>query len=176
MRHTSRSAVLALIFSLAIAAAALAQAPTEYRISFPAPEHHYAEVEVTFASAPATLEARMSRSSPGRYAIHEYAKNVFEVKAFDGKGKPLSITRPNPYQWNVTGHDGTVRIAYKIFGKHVDGTYLGIDSSHAHMNIPATFMWARGFDTRPVRVTFVQPKGTTWKVATQLFPTNDPFT
>jgi predicted metalloprotease with PDZ domain len=159
-----------------MAPAALAQAPTEYRISFPAPEHHYAEVEVTFASAPATLEARMSRSSPGRYAIHEYAKNVFDVRAFDGKGKPLSITRPNPYQWNVTGHDGTVRIAYKIFGNHVDGTYLGIDSSHAHMNIPATFMWARGFDTRPVRITFVQPKGTTWKVATQLFPTKDPFT
>jgi predicted metalloprotease with PDZ domain len=176
MRHTSRSAVLALIFSLGVAAAAVAQAPTEYRISFPAPEHHYAEVEVTFPSAPATLEARMSRSSPGRYAIHEFAKNVFDVKALDGKGKPLSITRPDPYRWNVTGHDGTVRITYKIFGNRVDGTYLGIDSTHAHMNIPATFMWARGFEKRPVRVTFTQPKGTTWKVATQLFPTNDPFT
>lgn len=176
MRHSSRSAVLAVLCSLALASVALAQAPTDYRISFPAPEHHYAEVEVTFTSAPATLEARMSRSSPGRYAIHEFAKNVFEVRAFDGKGKELAITRPNPYQWNVTGHDGTVRIAYKIFGNHVDGTYLGIDSSHAHMNIPATFMWARGFDARPVRVTFTQPKGTTWKVATQLFPTKDPWT
>jgi predicted metalloprotease with PDZ domain len=176
MRHTSRSAVLSVVFSLTIAAAATAQAPTEYRISFPAPEHHYAEVEVTFSSAPATLEARMSRSSPGRYAIHEFAKNVFDVKALDGKGKPLSITRPDPYRWNVTGHDGTVRITYKIFGNRVDGTYLGIDSTHAHMNIPATFMWARGFEKRPVRVTFTQPKGTTWKVATQLFPTNDPFT
>jgi predicted metalloprotease with PDZ domain len=175
MRHTSRSAILALVFFIGFAPAATAQAPTEYRISFPAPEHHYAEVEVTFASAPATLEARMSRSSPGRYAIHEFAKNVFDVKAFDGKGKPLSITRPNPYQWNVTGHDGTVRITYKIFGNHVDGTYLGIDSTHAHMNIPATFMWARGQD-RPVRITFTRPKGTTWKVATQLFPTKDPFT
>ena len=45
----------------------------------------------------------------------------------------------------MTGHDGTVRITYKIFGNHVDGTYLGIDTTHAHMNIPATFMWARGF-------------------------------
>lgn len=176
MRHTSRSAVLALLFSLTLAGAAHAQAPTQYRISFPAPEHHYAEVEVTFPSAPATLEARMSRSSPGRYAIHEYAKNVFDVHAFDGKEKALPVTRPNPYQWNVTGHDGTVRISYKIFGNTVDGTYLGIDSTHAHMNIPATFMWARGFDMRPVRVTFVQPKGTAWKVATQLFPTDDPFT
>jgi predicted metalloprotease with PDZ domain len=148
----------------------------DYRISFPAPEHHYAEVEVVFPAAPAVLEARMSRSSPGRYAIHEYAKNVFDVRAFDGKGQSLAATRPNPYQWNVSGHDGTVRITYKIFGNHVDGTYLGIDSTHAHMNIPATFMWARGYDMRPVRVTFVPPEGTDWRVATQLYPTGDPLT
>jgi predicted metalloprotease with PDZ domain len=177
MRYRIRSITLSLLFSLAVGATALAQAPpTQYRISFPAPEHHYAEVEVTFASAPATLEARMSRSSPGRYAIHEFAKNVFDVHAFDSTGRVLPITRPSPYQWNVTGHDGTVRMTYKIFGNHVDGTYLGIDSTHAHMNIPATFMWARGFEARPVRVTFTAPKGARWKVATQLYPTSDPFT
>jgi predicted metalloprotease with PDZ domain len=151
------------------------QQVTQYSISFPAPEHHYAEVEATFAAAPPTLEARMSRSSPGRYAVHEFSKNVFDVHAFDGKGQELPIVRPNPYQWNVSGHDGTVRIRYKIFGNHVDGTYLAVDGSHAHMNIPATFMFARGFDARPIRVSFVQPKGKTWKVATQLFPTGDPF-
>ena len=176
MRQIRRSAFITSLLTLVVAATAAAQQPTVYRISFPAPEHHYAEVEVTFPSAPATLEARMARSSPGRYAIHEYAKNVFDVRAFDGSGKELAITRPNPYQWNVTGHDGTVRITYKVFGNHVDGTYLGIDATHAHMNIPPTFMFARGFDARPIRVTFVQPKGRNWKIATQLFPTEDPFT
>lgn len=177
MRSQIRLGLLssALIACVATVAAAQQQ-PTQYRISFPAPEHHYAEVEVVFPAAPPTLEARMARSSPGRYAIHEYSKNVFDVHAFDGAGKELPIVRPNPYQWNVTGHDGTVRITYKIFGNHVDGTYLAIDTTHAHMNIPATFMFARGFDARPIRVTFVQPKGRAWKVATQLFPTDDPFT
>jgi predicted metalloprotease with PDZ domain len=132
---------------------------------------------VTFPNVPAaTLEARMSRSSPGRYALHEYSKNVFDVKAFDGKGKALTIVRPNPYQWNVSGHDGTVRITYKVFGNHVDGTYLGIDTSHAHMNMPATVMWARGLHDRPVRITFQPPQGLDWKPATQLFPTSDPWT
>jgi predicted metalloprotease with PDZ domain len=154
-----------------------AQSAVTYRVSFPAPEHHYAQVEVIFPNAPAeTLEARMSRSSPGRYALHEFAKNVFELRAFDGKGKELSAVRPNPYQWDIAGHDGTVRIVYKIYGDHVDGTYLGIDPSHAHMNMPATLMWARGFDRRPVRVTFEPPKGSSWVAATQLFPTSDPWT
>jgi predicted metalloprotease with PDZ domain len=154
-----------------------AQAPVTYRVSFPAPEHHYAQIEVTFPNAPAgVLEARMSRSSPGRYALHEYAKNVFEVRAFDGKGKELAIARPNPYQWHVANHDGTVRIVYKIYGDHVDGTYLAIDPTHAHMNMPATMMWARGFDRRALRITFEAPKGLGWIVATQLFPTDDPWT
>ena len=45
-------------------------------------------------------------------------------------------------------HPGRVRVTYKVFGNHVDGTYLGIDASHAHMNMPATLMWARGLEAR----------------------------
>ena len=44
------------------------------------------------------------------------------------------------------------------------------------MNMPATLMWARGFDMRPVRVTFEPPASSAWKPATQLFPTEDPWT
>jgi predicted metalloprotease with PDZ domain len=162
---------------LALSATAFAQTAITYRISFPAPEHHYAQVEVVFPDLPSgTLEARMSRSSPGRYALHEYAKNVFDLRAFDGKGKALAATRPNPYQWDIAGHDGTVRIVYKVYGDHVDGTYLGIDPTHAHMNMPATLMWARGLDRRSIRVTFEPPKGLSWIPATQLFPTDDPWT
>jgi predicted metalloprotease with PDZ domain len=172
-----RSFALSAVLSVLIAAPALAQQPVRYRVSFPAPEHHYAQVEVTFSGVPAgTLEARMSRSSPGRYAVHEFSKNVFDLKAFDGQGRELRPSRPHPSQWNVSGHDGTVRIVYKVFGLHVDGTYLAVDDSHAHMNMPATLMWARGFEMRPSRVTFEPPAGSKWKPATQLFPTEDAWT
>ena len=169
---------LAAMLALVSGGVASAQQPVQYRVSFPAPEHHYARVEVTWNDVPAgtTLEARMSRSSPGRYAVHEFAKNVFAVRAYDGKGKELDPARPNPYQWNVSDHDGTVRIVYNVFGNHVDGTYLAVDDSHAHINMPATLMWARGFDIRPARVTFQPPANHSWKPATQLFPTDDPWT
>src|SRR5512138_2335320 len=128
MRALMRAAVAALLIAVPAGAQQGSSAPVLYKVSFPAPEHHVAAVEVTFSGVPAgTLEARMSRSSPGRYAVHEFAKNVYDVHAFDGKGKPLAIARPNPYQWNVTGHDGTVRITYLIYGDLVDGTYLAID-------------------------------------------------
>lgn len=169
-----------LIPVLAIAAAAFAQPRARgeivYKITIAQPEHHVADVEVTFPGVTGTLQARMSRSSPGRYAVHEFAKNVYAVHAFDGTGRELAIVRPNPYEWDVAGHDGTVRLTYRIFGDLVDGTYLGIDTTHAHLNMPATFMWARGFDDRPERFTFVPPPGSKWKVATQLYPTPDAWT
>ena len=58
--------------------------------------------------------------------------------------------RPDPYGWNVTGHGGSVTVKYKVFGDRVDGTYLAVDTTHAHINMPAAIMWARGLDDRPV--------------------------
>ncbi|MGE3490581.1 MAG: M61 family metallopeptidase [Vicinamibacterales bacterium] len=167
---------LAVVFLLLVSSTAWAQAPVEYKLSFPAPEHRWMQVEVKFPGVPAgVLQVRMARTSPGRYALHEFAKNVFDVAVVNGKGQPLTAARPDPHQWDVAGHDGTVVISYKVFGDRTDGTYLGIDSMHAHINIPAALMFARGWFERPARVTFVQPPGKTWKVATQLFPTADPL-
>jgi predicted metalloprotease with PDZ domain len=165
------------VFALLLAAGAAAQQPIQYRVSFPSPAHHWAQVEVTYPELPAgAFQARMSRSSPGRYALHEFAKNVYDLHAFSGNGTELTPTRPNPYEWDVTGHDGTVRIVYKVYGDRVDGTYLGIDTTHAHMNMPATLMWARGLESRPVRVQFEPPPALGWIPATQLFPTSDAWT
>ncbi len=167
---------LAVVVLLLISSAAWAQAPVEYTLSFPSPEHRWMQVEVKFDAAPAgVLQVRMARTSPGRYALHEFAKNVFDVAVVNGKGQPLAAARPDPHQWDIAGHDGTVVVTYKVFGDRTDGTYLGIDSMHAHINIPAALMFARGWFERPARVTFVQPPGKTWKVATQLFPTADPL-
>ena len=123
----------------------------------------------------APLAVRMSRSSPGRYALHEFAKNVYDVHAVDGAGNKLTITRPDAHQWDVRGHDGTVRFVYKVYGDRVDGTYLGIDSTHAHINMPAALVWARGLEGRPAQVRFERPTGSMWQVATQLYPSDDPL-
>ena len=162
---------------LVVALPAFAQTqPVEYTLSFPSPEHRWMQVEARFTGVPAgPLQVRMARSSPGRYALHEFAKNVFDVSIVNGKGQKLTATRPDNHEWDVADHDGTVVVTYKVFGDRTDGTYLGIDDMHAHINIPAALMFARGWFERPARVTFVQPPGKTWKVATQLMPTADPL-
>ena len=146
----------------------------EYALSFPALEHRWLQVDVVFPELDAAeLTVRMSSASPGRYARHEFAKNVIDVQVYDGSGAELSFERPSPHEWRVLGHDGTVRVRYRLFGDRVDGTYLAVDSTHAHMNMPATLMWAVGLEDRPARVKFEPPAGVAWRVATQLFPTAD---
>jgi predicted metalloprotease with PDZ domain len=171
-----RSWILALGLSVAAASHAQAQAPVAYRLSFPEREHRLMQVEITFREVPAgPLQLRMSRSSPGRYALHEFAKNVFDVRATDESGTPLTLSKPNPHEWNVTGHSGTVVVRYRVYGDRLDGTYLAIDSTHAHINMPAAILWARGMERRTITVRFERPPGTSWNVATQLTIGPDPF-
>ncbi len=148
-----------------------AQTAHEYEIEFPNAVHHEARVSATFRGLEdKVLALRMSRTSPGRYALHEFAKNVYDVKATDENGKPLTVTRPNPYQWNISGHSGTVRVAYTLFADRGDGTYSQIDETHAHLNIPAAFMYAPDYSQRPIQVHFKPRTDLNWKVATQLRP------
>jgi len=151
-----------------------AAAPVQYDLSFPNAIHHEARITATWRNVPAgPLRVQMSRSSPGRYAIHEFAKNVYDVSARDGAGKPLTLIRTDPYGWSVAGHDGTVTVSYTLYGDFGDGTYSQIDGTHAHLNMPATMMWASGYDAQPISLRF-HAFDPSWKVATQLPPSSQP--
>lgn len=166
-----------LLTALLLAPATLsAQAPVRYQIAFPNAAHHEAEITVVFEDiGPGTLELRMSRTSPGRYALHEFAKNVYNFRASGAEGRPVEVSRADPHQWDVAGHGGTLRVTYTLFGDRADGTYTGIDRTHGHLNMPATFLWARGLEARPIELVVRPPAGSGWRVATQLAPTDDRF-
>jgi len=150
--------------------------PIRYRFSFPQPQHRWMQVEATFPDLESgTLELRMSRSSPGRYSLHDFAKNVYDVGAVGADGRGIQPTRPDPYGWNVAGHGGSVTVGYKVYGDRVDGTYLAVDETHAHINMPAAIMWAHGLDDRPATLTFEEPAGMRWQVATQLHASSSPL-
>ncbi|WP_223649110.1 M61 family metallopeptidase [Hymenobacter psoromatis] len=159
---------------LALAQGAGSGPAVHYAVAFPNAVHHEARITATFAGLPAgqKLLVRMARSSPGRYALHDFIKNVYYTVATDGAGKLLPLNRPDPYSWEITpGADGTVQFNYTLYGDRTDGTFVGIDQQHAHLNMPATFCYAQGLENRPAEVKFELPAG--WKVATQLRATGD---
>lgn len=173
---------LAPALTLALALTALhgtssAQTSLDYSLSFPGYMHHEARIRLTVHHAPGgTLTFRMSRSSAGRYATHGFGKNVYLVSAVDGEGHPLEVRQTDADIYQVPVHGDELTLQYTLFGDYTDGTYVGIDRSHAHLNMPGTIMWLAGQDEAPIKVSFHVPDSLGWKVATQLVPTGDPFT
>jgi predicted metalloprotease with PDZ domain len=163
--------ILLLTFFLLLIQAVTAQAPIRYELNLDDIEHHELHVTIEFpAVSQQVLQVRMPRSSPGRYAVHNFAKNVYDVRAYDGEGEALPVYRATPHQWNVAGHDGRVKFEYTLYGNHGDGTYTGIDNRKLHLNMPATFPYGAGMQGRPVELHLDLSDHPGWDVATQLQP------
>lgn len=118
----------------------------------------------------------MSRSSPGRYATHEFGKNIYDVKATDKNGNKIALQRIDGDVYEVPSHNGTVTVTYTLFANHADGTYASIDPESIHLNMPATFMWIKGYDKAPIEISFDLPKENKGVIGTQLFPTSNAHT
>jgi predicted metalloprotease with PDZ domain len=169
-----KKTVLIVALTILIAGASFAQPlvvqkSIYYAISFPNAVHHEVEVLMTIPQSPSgPLRFHMSRSSAGRYATHEFGKNIYNVKAFNTDGTPLVLKQIEGDVYEVAEHDATVKISYTLFANWTDGTYAGIDESHAHLNMPATFIWLAGVDDRALKFEFNDLDKYGWKVATQL--------
>ncbi|MBV8389720.1 MAG: M61 family peptidase, partial [Mucilaginibacter sp.] len=145
------------------------QKPLFYSISFPNAVHHEAEIVLTIPNAPSgPIRVRMSRSSAGRYATHEFGKNIYNIKAGNADGTDLELKQIEGDLYEIPSHGDAVKISYTLFANWTDGTYASIDPSHAHLNMPAAFMWVIGQDKRPIRFQFNDLDKLGWKVATQL--------
>jgi predicted metalloprotease with PDZ domain len=145
--------------------------PIFYSVSFPHAEHHEAEIMMAIPQTPdVKFKVIMSRSSAGRYATHEFGKNIYNVTATDGDDKPLPIKQLEGDIYEITPPEGgaVVKIHYTLFANWTDGTYASIDPSHAHLNMPAAFMWVPGMEERPIKFEFNDLEKYGWKVATQL--------
>jgi predicted metalloprotease with PDZ domain len=161
--------ILSLSFLISALAVFAQQNAIYYEVSFPNAIHHEAEITMLLRDVPSgPLKVRMSRSSPGRYATHEFGKNVYNLKAFDGSGKELKVNQPAGDEYTIPNHGVSVSISYTLFGNWIDGTYAGFDETHAHMNMPATFIYPIGWDNRARKVKFISDEKQNWKVATQL--------
>ncbi|MDB5031154.1 PDZ domain-containing protein [Mucilaginibacter sp.] len=165
--------LLLTLFAFALLAGATVaqtvQKPIYYVVSFPNAAHHEAEFVITIPQAPAgALRLHMSRSSAGRYATHEFGKNVYNVKAANVDGTPLIVKQVEGDVYEIADHSDVVKVSYTLFGNWTDGTYASIDPSHAHLNMPAAFMWVAGMDQRPIKFEFNDLDKYGWKVATQL--------
>lgn len=166
--------ILAFVLLSALGLAAFSQSAVTYRLGLENIMHHELAITVTFTDLKKdTLIISMPNTSPGRYATHNFAKNLYAEKAFDQEGQVLQLKRISPFSWKMPVRNGHVRFEYTLFGHYADGTYTGIDSRKLHMNMPATFVYGEGLDETPVELIIDLKTQPNWSVATQLVKQND---
>ena len=150
-----------------------AQSPVRYAVNLDNCHHHELLISVEFSELPEQiLSVRMPKASPGRYAVHNFAKNVYGEQAFNSQGEKLKIFRATPEEWQIADHDGYVRFEYILYANHADGTYSGVDNRKLHLNMPATFVYGQDMEEKPVELHF-DLENRNWKVATQLKPLSE---
>jgi predicted metalloprotease with PDZ domain len=159
--------LLPLVYLLLLNFIATAQNPITYQLDLSQIQHHELKVNITFHSlSPEPLVVRMPTASPGRYAEHNFAKNVYAVAAKDEKGQELTVSRTGLSEWTVAQHQGKVNFSYTLYANRADGTYAKVDNLKLHLNMPATFAYGVGMEKRPIEL--IIPPHQNWSVATQL--------
>jgi predicted metalloprotease with PDZ domain len=128
--------------------------PILYRVKFPAPDTHYAEVEATFPTGRrAVIELMMAVWSPGFYRVEDYAGRVQGLSARLPDGKTLSVEQPQKNRWRIqTGGAPSVRVSYKLLcnGRSVTSNWVGEDL--LVLNGAATFITLAEQARRPHQV------------------------
>lgn len=143
-------------------------AEVNYQLDLGQVQQQQAEITMRLPNvAKGPLTIVMASASPGRYARHDFAKNIFDLRAFDGRANPLKLNRTSASTWEVASDSQEIIVKYRLFADHADGTYSQIDRRHAHLNIPASFMFAPAYAAEPVKLTIIN-KPKQWQVATQL--------
>lgn len=154
----------------------MGQAPITYKLNLDNIQHHELGISITFSELDFdTLEIRMPNASPGRYALHNFAKNVYSESATYGNGSKATLIRVNPFTWQIPLNKTEITFEYTLFGNYADGTYTGIDANKIHLNMPATFAYGTGLEKRKINLQLDLESNPDWSVATQLERKSESF-
>lgn len=155
-----------------------------YRLAMSRPASHLFEVTIEIElpenSDRQSLDFQMSKWSPGRYAVFDFAKNVQQVYAAtpvcprleDQKNNQaqttcrpasLPVIRIDDQTWRVeTKGQSSLSLSYKVFGNDLSGTFSQLDTRHANFNGGSIFMYVVGHKPDPVKLAIYPPPD--WRI------------
>lgn len=139
--------------------------PIVYTIKVPAPDTHFAEVEVSVPTGKrASIEMMMAVWSPGFYRVEDYAGKVQGLSARTQDGKALQAEQPQKNRWRIeTGGAPRVVISYRLFCNSRSVTTNWVGDDLGVMNGAATFITLVEQARRPHEVRLELPPQ--WKRA-----------
>ena len=68
---------------------------------------------------------------PGSYMIRDFAKNITEISAIDGKEQPITLNKLNKQTWQLIATDETVTLHYQVFAFDLSVRTAYLDNQRA---------------------------------------------
>ena len=152
-------------------ATALAQTPTiQYKLGMSQPWTHLFEVEVSYSGLPRsgeTFDLLLPVWRSGRYVVFDFAGDVQEFSAQDGKGSPLGWEKTDKMTWHIRkGSSTTVTAKYKVYANEVNQRTKEMNDQGAFLDGSAVFMYADKYRGLPLTLTVTPYRD--WHVTTGL--------
>jgi predicted metalloprotease with PDZ domain len=175
-RATRALWLLALLALAPVCARAQDTAAPAYKIAYnigmtdPASHVFRVEVRVEGLTSIGHVDFQMPRWSPGRYAVFDFAKNVYGARALGPchrnercgtKGYP--VERIDTQTWRVSAPElSKITFSYNVYADDLSGTFSQLDARHANFNGASVFVYVVGHKHDPVTLKVGAPAG--WKV------------
>ncbi|MEI5638017.1 MULTISPECIES: M61 family metallopeptidase [unclassified Pseudoalteromonas] len=138
-----------------------AYATVEYKVSFEQPEHHLANVEMTFPkTSQASLDIKLPDWRTGRYEILDLANGIRFFSASTDDNEPLQWQKIDKNTWRVHLKEPTkVHVQYQVYANELGLRARHVDDSHAFIDASGFFMFSDAFRSEPVTVELAVPSG-----------------
>lgn len=158
-----KSAVLSIIsyssLLTTLGMASSAWADVDYQIDLKSPEHHLAEVKVTFPQhSGQQLKVNLPVWRTGKYQVLPLADGVRRFHATDEQGNSLPWKRSASGEWTVVLSKPTaVTVSYQLYANELGQRVRHIDASHAFLDASGVFIYSPEFRQEPLKVTLDVP-------------------
>jgi predicted metalloprotease with PDZ domain len=106
---------------------------------------------------------------PGSYMIRDFAKNITEISAIDGKEQPITLNKLNKQTWQLIATDETVTLHYQVFAFDLSVRTAYLDNQRGFFNGSSTFLQVEELENSPCKLIINTPDDiNNWRVATGL--------
>ncbi len=141
-----------------------------YLVDVNEPHTHLFKIKITVDNVGTRyLDFSMPAWMPGYNRILDFARNIQEFQAHDGRQEKLKFEKLDKQTWRVyKSKDRTIELEYKVYANNLQNINIAshIDETHAFFNGAAVFLYVVGAVEKPVELMIKKPEE--WKIATGL--------
>lgn len=129
-----------------------------YTVTIDNPSSHTVTIELRFAPRSPTVDIALPAWCPGSYMIRDYARFVRDLTVTGDHGERRAAEKVDKQTWRIDASGAReLVVRYGLYGHELTVRTNHIDSEHAFLHGPATFLYPVDQRGEPVEVALAYP-------------------